>query len=89
MQLARTIGFQFEGSVIDYTAAAYTQSQILKTDLNIDSASHPAVLSNILYGNVGYEWSCFFLGLGGSYEFSSINTTINRWTAWGKLGFNY
>ncbi len=89
MQLARTIGKQFTGSDIAYSSTNYSNTTILKKDLNIDSASHPSALANIVYGGLGYDWSCVFIGLGASYEFSSVNTIINRWAAWGKLGFSY
>lgn len=62
---------------------------------NIDYASvvNPATLSNIIYGTLGYnwDWCCLpmFFGIGGSYEFTSINTSISRWNVWGKLGISF
>jgi len=91
--LARNISKNFTGSDLAYDSANFTSSLIKKSDLNLDSASHPAIISNTIYGGLGYDWeTCgypVFLGLGGSYEFSSVNTTTNRWTAWGKLGVSY
>lgn len=59
-------------------------------DLNLNSAATPAALTNLIYGQVGYNWDnrCYplFVGLGGSYEFTGKNTSINRWLVWGKFG---
>lgn len=91
--LARNIRQNFQASVLAFSAADYQASTIHRSDLNLDSAAHPAVISNILYGNLGWQWdTCrfpVFIGVGGSYEFSKVNTTINRWTAWGKFGIAY
>jgi hypothetical protein len=66
---------------------------IRQKDLDLASAANPATLSNIIYGTVGYDfdWCCLpmFVGVGGSYEFSSINTSINRWNVWGKFGISF
>ena len=63
------------------------------SDLDLNSAAHPAVLSHIIYGAVGYNWDdrCYptFLGLGASYEFSHVNTALTRWTLWGKAGISF
>ncbi len=62
-------------------------------DISLESAANPATISNIVYGTLGYNFDlcCLpvFLGLGGSYEFSSVNTSINRWNIWGKFGVSY
>ncbi len=66
---------------------------IVLSNINIDSAGHPGVITNILYGTVAYDRTvvCFpsFVSLGGSYEFSSINTSLHRWMFWGKFGFSF
>lgn len=86
---ARTIQNNYPGSSIalnDYTP-------LHQKDLNLDSAAHPCVLSNILYGTVGYNWDCgcypTFTALGASYEFTHGNNALERWLIWGKLGFAY
>lgn len=61
---------------------------ILTTDIDYNSMSHPAALSHIVYGALGYNWDwCWpiYLGVGGSYEFSTNNVALTRWLAWGKL----
>ncbi len=89
--IARTIGkhFRFE----DLAVANYSKAIITKEQLDLNSATHPGVLSNIVYGNLAGEWDfCnmpWSLGVGGSYEFSQINTTLNRWTVWGKIGLSF
>lgn len=93
VSLARNIGQNFAASDLTFSTANYQSAVITKFDLNLDSASMPAIIANTLYGALGYEWEgCRvpgFIGFGGSYEFSSVNTTLNRWTAWGKIGFSY
>jgi hypothetical protein len=66
---------------------------VVKRDLFLDSAAHPCVVSNTLYGTFGIKNDdCrfpFIVGFGGSYEFALINTAIHRWTVWGKLGISF
>lgn len=85
---AVTIKENFGAAAQEYAAAATIQEQ----DLDLFSASNPAVLSHIIYGSLGYSWDdvCYpvFVGLGGSYEFGSVNTILNRWNVWGKIGFS-
>jgi hypothetical protein len=75
------------GSESLYNLNAWQQS-----DLNLHSAVAPCAISHIVYGSLGsYSdhwcdcWS-LFAGMGGSYEFSSVNTAINRWMVWAKVG---
>jgi hypothetical protein len=96
--LARTIQKNFFASNISETPNAVTgetgfqETTIKYRDLDLNSAAHPAVFSNIIYGGLGYEWHVcdipMFAGVGGSYEFSSINTAINHWMVWGKIGIS-
>ena len=63
-------------------------------DIDLESASHPATITNIIYGTLGYRWErecpCF-VGIGGSYEFTiqDINTSPDRWLLWGKIGVTF
>ncbi len=86
---ARTIQENFPGSALPLSEFRF----ISKSELLLDSAAHPAVLSNILYITIGAHLntgcSIIILGLGGSYEFSFINTTLRRWLAWGKLAVSF
>ncbi len=90
---ASLIGASFGGAAVDILtppAGTTTNSLLIQeTDLNLGSAACPAALTQTIYGTVGYNWNwCWpiFVGVGGSYEFSRINTAVNRWTVWGKFG---
>lgn len=68
--------------------------QISLCDVDLESASHPAFLTFTLYGAFGYQGSPerpFFVSIGASYEAAvkAVNTAIDRWTAWGKIGFSF
>jgi hypothetical protein len=65
---------------------------ITEADLDLSSAANPATLSNIIYGTLGWSWDwCLptFVAVGGSYEFTSINTAVSRWNVWGKFGISF
>lgn len=66
---------------------------IKEEDLNLLSAAHPGMQSQMLYGAFEYkhEGECrdFLAALGASYEFNSHNNAPERWTAWGKVGFSF
>ncbi len=87
------IGADFGAAGINITAvnAAAPNSLYLiqPGDLNLNSAACPATLTQIVYGTLGYNvnwcWPVSF-AVGGSYEWSRINTALTRWTAWGKFG---
>lgn len=91
--IARTIKYQFSNANLAYSATNYDATEIRKSDLNLESAAAPAALSYIIYGTVGYNWGtkCYptFAGLGGSYEFTHNDASLQRWNLWGKLGFSY
>lgn len=85
--VARTIRYNFPNS--DFTFDQRYAS-LSNCDIDLESASHPASISNIFYGTLGYRWEreCpGFLALGGSYEFTvqEINTSLDRWLIWAKL----
>jgi hypothetical protein len=70
----------------------YNENSIQESDLDLDSAAHPAVLSQTVYAAFGYQFDeCKFpvvLGVGASYEFSGVNTALNQWMVWGKIGIS-
>jgi hypothetical protein len=88
---ARTINHG-ANAVDDFPLSQY--AILAREDLDITSAAHPALISSVLYLSLGYQknskdsWSPM-LGIGGSYEFSGDNTTLDRWTAWFKAGVVY
>jgi hypothetical protein len=87
--IARTIRNNFTNEAI----ALANYLPIPKSQINLESASTPAVLTNIIYGSIGYEWGdrCYptFVALGGAVEFTQSNVALNRWTIWGKMGVSY
>ena len=91
VNIARTIKNNFPNSDISF--ADYAQYVIQPSNLNLDSAAHGAVMTNTIYGGIAYNFTCchvpFFIGVGGMYEFSGMNTAFNRWNALGKIGFSY
>lgn len=93
LTLARTIDKNFDGSDYVFSPADFSAASLTMSDLDFDSAAHPAIISNTVYGGLGYECDrcCipFFLGVGGSYEFSRINTTLERWMVFGKFGVTF
>ena len=72
----------------------YKFNLIKEGDLNLISASSPCLISHTVYAAFSYRWDDLnypiFVNAGGSYEFSnSHNAVVERWTAWGKLGFSF
>jgi hypothetical protein len=67
---------------------------ISTSDLNIESAKHPAAVSHKVFGHLAYTWeNCDylpFLGLGGEVEFSGKNNrAFDQWGVWIKGGFTF
>lgn len=89
--VARTIKDNFEQSVFTIDERYASKSNC---DIDLESASHPATISNTVYGTLGYRWDrecpCF-VALGASYEFTvtKINSPLDRWIVWGKAGFTF
>ncbi|MCL4361698.1 hypothetical protein M1446_05080 [Candidatus Dependentiae bacterium] len=87
--IAKTIKNNFTDC--DIPLADY--APIEKNEIDLDSAAHPGVLSNIIYLTIGYNSTChdrpIFAAVGGSYEFASINTTLDRWLIWFKAGISF
>lgn len=87
---ANTIGevFPMNGQGDDFIPT----NRIKEEDLDLDSAAHPCTLSHTVYAALGCEMDkCgkpMIVGLGASYEFSGINTALNRWTVWAKFGLS-
>jgi hypothetical protein len=87
-------GNEFLNGITAVPLASYTQSLILASDLDLDSAAHPAMLSNTVYGSLGYKWAdmCtpLHMNIGGSYEWAGKDFAVmNRWTLWGKFGVSF
>lgn len=87
--IARNIKNNFNDSDIDL--AGYTALTI--ADLDLNSAAHPTMLSHELYIAAGWNWDdiCVptFIGAGASYEFTTVNTALDRWLIFGKVGISF
>jgi len=64
-------------------------SPLTSQDLNMNSASHPAFVSNTFYASLGYKDDCGFINTGGSYEHNASNSSLNRWLVWAKAGLTF
>lgn len=61
-------------------------------DLDLQSALHPAIISNMIYGSFcfqdldeKYPW---FTAIGAGYQFGSNNATMHRWSVWAKASLS-
>ncbi|HXW85746.1 MAG TPA: hypothetical protein VEK38_00235 [Candidatus Bathyarchaeia archaeon] len=72
----------------------YSQAIIQEADLDLASASTPAILTQTVYGVLGYvnddrKFPLFFdVGVAATFSKSS-NAIVERWTLWGKLGVSF
>lgn len=66
---------------------------IRESDLNLLSAAHPGMQSQMVYGAFEYKYcgECWdsLATLGASYEFNSHNNAPQRWTVWAKVGCTF
>ncbi len=87
--IARTIKNNFIGS--DISLASYNPLSL--ADLDLNSAAHPTMLSHTVYAAAGWSWDdiCIptFVGFGGTYEFTTVNTALDRWLLFGKIGISF
>ncbi len=80
---------QSQGILIDKTSAGEPNIiRVSEDDLDMRSASHPCTISHAIWGAMGYQWDDITFPLlfsgGGSYEFSTENLALHRWTLWVK-----
>ncbi len=83
-----------EGTCNFVSLANYDNSIIKASDLDLNSAATPAIITYNIYGSFGYNWDMCeypsFINAGGSYEFSgSNNAVLNRWLIWVKAGLSF
>ena len=83
----------FPISDLDKPVASYSDNVIKATDLDLQSAIHPSVITYTVYGFLGYHCEDHefpvFAGAGASYEMASDNNGLNRWALWAKSGFSF
>ncbi len=61
---------------------------IQESDIDLNSAARPAVLTNMIQAKVGRYWQNehpVLCEVGSSVEVSKFNTAINRWSVWGTV----
>lgn len=80
--------------LIPVQVAQYETATIQATDLDLNTAATPAILTNTLYGTLGfhlYEREYPLFGnVGGSYTFSKNNDAVpRRWVIWVKMGVSF
>lgn len=70
-----------------------TYVEIKESDLNLESAAHPALISHNVYFSLAYHWDCSinpkYAGLGASYEFATNNAVTKRVMLWGRFGISF
>jgi len=92
----RPIGMLFVGAVDTGFSLndEYADHTILESDLDMQSATHPAIVTNTFHLAMGYRWDTIKFPVhidgGASYEFAQDNNTVlDRWAVWAKAGFAF
>lgn len=89
---SRTINYNFIGDQ-QFNLAVPAYALIQPKDLDKNSAAHPPMLSQIIYGSIGYQCddACYptTFSIGGAYEFSHSNAGLTRLTFWGRFGMAF
>lgn len=83
----------YQGILNDRVDGVEVYKEIQKSDLDLESACHPALVSHIIYVSFSGNWNELkypvYFGVGGSYEFTSRNTALERWMVWSKVGVSF
>ena len=81
---------------LGFNISEYTEGlgKITEDQLDLQSATHPAILTNTFHLAMGYRWDNINFPIhidgGGSYEFADDNNTVlDRWAVWAKAGFAF
>lgn len=80
--------------LIPVQLAQYETATIQVTDLDLNTAATPAILTNTLYGTLGFHLHereyPLFGNVGVSYTFSKNNDAVPRkWVVWAKMGVSF
>jgi hypothetical protein len=80
--------------LIPVSVANYSMSIIQVSDIDLNSAATPAILSNTLYLTLGFDLEDrefpLFGNVGGSFTFSKNNDAVpRRWVLWAKMGLSF
>lgn len=76
------------------SADLYDSFVITEKEINFDSVSTPAAITQTPYLVLGYAFDCFCdttsnLSIGASYEFTRSNSALNQWLVWGKFEIGF
>jgi hypothetical protein len=69
-------------------ATAYDDFAITSDEINFESVATPGTITNTPYLVLGYAFESDYkpqLSVGGSYEFTTSNRSLNQWLVWGKF----
>ncbi len=69
-------------------ATAYDDFAISADEINYESVATPGTITNTPYLVLGYAFESDYkpqLSVGGSYEFTTSNRSLNQWLVWGKF----
>lgn len=69
-------------------ATNYDQFAITSDEINFESVATPGTITNTPYLVLGYAFESDYkpqLSVGGSYEFTTSNRSLNQWLVWGKF----
>ncbi len=80
--------------LIPVQLANYDTAVIQQFDLDLNTAATPAILTNTLYGTLGFTLTereyPLFGNVGGSFTFSKSNDAAPRkWVLWAKMGLSF
>ena len=80
--------------LIPVILANYETVVIVEEDLDLNTAATPAILTNTLYGTLGFNLTereyPLFGNVGGSFTFSKNNDAApRRWVLWAKAGLSF
>lgn len=80
--------------LIPVPLAKYETVVITENDIDLNTAATPAILTNTLYGTLGFDLKDreypLFGNVGGSYTFSKSNDAApRRWVLWAKTGLSF
>ncbi len=70
-----------------------TYIPVKQCQLDLDSATHPAVVMHAIYGSLGYGWYDIkiptFINIAGAYNFGYGNAVLDHWKLWFKIGTTF
>lgn len=80
--------------LIPVPLANYETVVIQEADIDLNTAATPAILTNTLYGTLGFNLTereyPLFGNIGGSFTFSKNNDAVpQRWVLWAKAGLSF